>query len=158
MTTYQKYALVLLRVALGVLLLYAGLTKLLNPAWSAAGYLGSAETFAGFYAWLASPGMLPLVNFLNMWGLTLIGIALILGIFVRLASALGALMMFLYYLPILQFPHVGEHSYLVDEHIVYALALLLLGALRAGRVAGLEQWCAKLPVCSRYPRLRRLLG
>lgn len=37
----QKFILFLTRITMGWLMLYAGLTKLINPNWSAAGYLGS---------------------------------------------------------------------------------------------------------------------
>ncbi|MFY9462359.1 MAG: DoxX family protein [Candidatus Sungiibacteriota bacterium] len=158
MTTFQKFSLFLLRIALGWLFFYAGITKVLNPEWTAAGYLAGAKTFTGFYQWLASPGVLPITNFMNEWGLTLIGVSLILGVAVRLSSYAGAFMMLLYYLPILQFPYPNPHSYIVDEHIIYIAAFLLLGGLRAGRVWGLEDWCANLPICSRFPRLRSLLG
>ncbi|MBV22357.1 MAG: hypothetical protein CMI57_02580 [Parcubacteria group bacterium] len=121
--------LVLLRLAFGWFFLYAGLTKVVNPEWTATGFLNNAQTFSGFYSWLASSNILPIVDFLNEWGLTLIGATLILGIFVRLSAYLGALLMILYYFPGLTFPHVGEHAYLVDEHIIYALALLLLASL-----------------------------
>jgi len=147
----------LLRVVLGWLLFYAGITKVLNPDWTAQGYLMGAKTFVGLYQWLASPGMIGLVNFVNEWGLTLIGVSLILGIGVRLSSLLGATIMILYYLPVLEFPYVA-HGFLVDEHIIYAAALMLLGALRAGRYYGLENWCSGLPICSKYPKLRKLLG
>ncbi len=158
MNTVQRVSLLLLRLTLGWLMLYAGITKLLNPSWSAAGYLKGAKTFAGFYQWLTSPGILPTVNFLNEWGLTLLGVSLILGIGVRLSGILGALLMLLYYFPVLQFPYVGTHSYLVDEHSIYAAALLVLAAFRAGRVFGLERWCSELPICRRFPKLRALFG
>ena len=145
MTKNSKIALLLLRLALGWLFLYAGFTKLINPNWSAAGYLNNAKTFASFYQWLASPNILPLTNFLNEWGLTLIGIALILGMLVRLNSVLGALMMVLYYFPVLEFPYL-EHAYLVDEHIIYALAFLLLAVLKAGRYWGIDEKIMNLPV------------
>lgn len=143
---------------MGWLMFYAGITKVLNPSWSAVGYLKGAKTFAGFYNWLLTPNVLPVVNFINEWGLTLLGVSLILGIFVRLSSVLGAVLMILYYLPILDFPYVGEHSYLVDEHIIYALVLLYFAVVRAGRVMGLENWCSRLPLCSRIPGYRALLG
>lgn len=158
MMQFQKFSLFLLRITLGWMFFYAGITKVLNPAWSAAGYLTGAKTFVGFYQWLASPGILPITNFLNEWGLTLIGIALILGIAVRFYSFFGALLMLLYYFPILQFPYPNPHSYIVDEHIIYTAAFLALAAVRAGRVWGLENWCANLPICSRFPRLRNWLG
>lgn len=157
MTQSQKIFLFLLRILMGWLMFYAGITKVLNPEWSAAGYLKGAKTFADFYQWLASPGILPVINFVNEWGLTLLGISLILGIGVRLSSTLGAALMLLYYFPILDFPYPNPHSFLVDEHIIYALVLLLLASLRAGRVWGLENLYSKLPICSKFPRLRSWL-
>lgn len=148
----------MLRLSLGWLFFYAGITKVLNPAWSAAGYLKGAKTFVEFYQWLASPGILPAVDFVNEWGLTLLGLSLIFGVFVQLSSILGAVLMLLYYLPILDFPYPNPYSYLVDEHIIYALVLLLFASLRAGRVWGLENWCSNLPICSKFPRLRKWLG
>jgi thiosulfate dehydrogenase (quinone) large subunit len=158
MGQFQKISLFLLRISLGWMFLYAGITKVLDPAWSAAGYLKGAKTFAGLYQWLASPGIIPVVNFVNEWGLTLLGVSLILGVFVRLSGVLGAVLMFIYYLPILQFPYPNAHAYIVDEHIIYATALLFLAAIKAGRVWGLERWCSSLPVYSKFPWLRNLLG
>lgn len=158
MSTYQKVSVLTLRVTIGWLMLYAGVTKLIDPAWSAAGYLKGAKTFIGFYQWLVSPGILPVINFVNEWGLTLLGISLILGLLIRLTAPLGALLMLLYYFPVLTFPTIAPHSYLVDEHIIYAAALLVLAAFRAGHVWGLERWCEGLPICKRFPTLRALLG
>ena len=158
MTKFEKISLFLLRISMGWLFFYAGITKVLNPAWSAGGYLQGAKTFAGFYNWIATPGLLPITNFVNEWGLTLLGVSLILGVFVRLSSVLGAVLMLLYYLPILDFPYPNPHSFLVDEHIIYILALLYFAAARAGRVWGLENWCSNLPICSKFPKLRNWLG
>lgn len=158
MTKYQNVFIFLLRIALGWLFFWAGITKVINPAWSAEGYLKGAKTFTGFYGWLTQSSMLPVVNFINEWGLVLLGISLILGIGVRLSSLLGTLLMILYYIPILQFPYPNPHSFLVDEHIIYALLLLYLAAIQAGRAWGLEVWCSRLPLCSKFPKLRDLLG
>lgn len=147
----------LLRVVLGWFFFYAGITKVLNPAWTAQGYLVGAKTFTGLYQWLASPGMIGLVNFVNEWGLTLLGVSLILGIGVRLSSVLGAIMMLLYYFPASTFPYVAN-GFIVDTHIIYAATLILLATLRAGRYYGLENWCSGLPICSKYPKLRSLIG
>lgn len=158
MNTFQKISLLLLRIGLGWMFFWAGITKVINPAWSAAGYLQGAKTFTGFYHWLTTPALLPITNFVNEWGLTLLGAALILGVVVRLSSVLGAVLMLLYYFPILQFPYPNSHSFIVDEHVVYVFALLVLASFRAGRVWGLEKWCSRLPICSKFPRLRGLLG
>ncbi|MEK7067342.1 MAG: DoxX family protein [Patescibacteria group bacterium] len=158
MTFFQKISLFLLRVSMGWLFFYAGITKALNPEWSAAGYLRGAKTFTDFYQWLLQPNILPAINFMNEWGLTLLGISLIAGVFVRLSSFSGAFLMLLYYFPILNFPYPNSYSFIVDEHIIYISVLLLLANFRAGRVWGLENWCSNLPLCSRFPRLREWLG
>lgn len=142
---------------MGWFFFYAGITKVLNPEWSAAGYLTNAKSFSGFFGALASPGVLPFVNFVNEWGLTLLGVSLILGLGVRLSAVLGAILMLLYWVA-LPFPMPNQNSYIVDQHIIYVFALLLLGSLKAGRVWGLENWCAKLPICSKFPKLRNWLG
>ena len=149
----------LLRIALGVLFFYAGITKVLNPNWSAAEYLKGAKILPEVYQFLMQPEILPIINFINEWGLTLLGVSLLLGIAVRLSTKLGALLMLLYYIPVLKFPYVGTNSFLVDQHIIYIISLLLLGAAKAGRVVwGLEKWCSNLPICSKYPKLREILG
>jgi thiosulfate dehydrogenase [quinone] large subunit len=158
MTQSQKISLFLLRISLGALFLYAGITKLMDPNWSAQSYLVSAKTFSGLFQWFVQPQILPFIDFINEWGLTLLGVSLILGIGVRLSSILGAMLMALYYFPILEFPMAGTHSYIVDDHVIYALILIYFASIRAGRVWGLEEWCSSLPICSRYPALRKLLG
>jgi len=137
MAQFQKISLFLLRVSLGWMFLYSGINALTTPGWSAAGYLKGAKTFAGFYQWLLQPNILPVINFVNEWALTLLGISLILGIFIRFSAPLGAVLMLLYYFPILAFPYPNAHAFIVDEHIIYALALLVLASLRAGDVWGL---------------------
>ena len=138
MNKQLKISVFLSRVALGVLFFYAGITKIMNPNWSAAGYLNSAKTFPELYHWFASAGNIGWINLVNEWGLTLVGLALITGLLVRWASLGGILLMILYYLAILQFPIVGEHSYIVDEHIIYILAFLIFLTSNAGTFWGLD--------------------
>ena len=133
----------LMRLALGWLFFYSGITKVINPEWSSIGYLKGAATFTGLYTWFASANIVPIVDFMNQWGLTLLGISLIFGIAVKLSSLLGAVLMLLYYFPILVFPHVGDHSYLVDEHIIYLLILFSFITLRAGRYYGVDAFLAR---------------
>ena len=136
----KKVMIFLLRVAMGWLMLYAGVIKITDPKWSAKGYLLSAKTFSGFYQWLASDSILPVANFFNEWGPVLIGVSLIVGLWVKISSLSGALLMILYYFPILVFPYAGEHSYIVDEHIIYILVFILFFALNAGRHWGLDSY------------------
>jgi len=137
MTSPQKFFLFLLRVTVGWMFFYAGITKVLNPQWSAEGYLKGAKAFTWFFQIILDPNILPIINFINKWGLTLLGISLILGLFVRFSSLLGVLLMALYYIA-LGFPYPNPHSYIVDEHIIYISILFFFAAIKAGRVFGLD--------------------
>ncbi|MEK7535608.1 MAG: DoxX family membrane protein [Patescibacteria group bacterium] len=137
MSTYQKVSLLLLRLGAGWLMLYAGITKVLDPSWTAAGYISSAKNFIWFFKLVSSPFLISITNFVNEWGLTLLGISLILGIFVKYSAPLGALLMLLYYL-VLPFPMPNAHAYIIDEHIIYIFVLLVLAASDSGRIWGLD--------------------
>lgn len=154
----ERIVILFLRLSLGWIFLYAGFTKLANPAWTAAGFLKGSQTFPDLYKLFTDPTILPIVNFLNEWGQLLLGISLILGIGVRLSSILGAALMVLYYLPQLSFPYIGKTSFIVDQHIIFALVLIYFAVIRAGRVYGFEQWCANLPICRKIPNLRNWFG
>ena len=99
MTKSEKVSLFLLRISLGFMFLYAGVAKLMNPSWSAVGYLKGTKILTGLYAWFGSASNIGWVNFLNEWGLTLVGAAIILGVVVRFSSICGILLMVLYYIP-----------------------------------------------------------
>ena len=135
----QSISLVGLRVSLGSYFLYAGVSKIINPAWTAEGYLEGASTFPALYEWFTRPDILPIVNILNEWGLTLVGISLILGALTRVGAAAGIAIMALYYLPGLKFPYAGTHAFIVDNHIIFIFAFALLATLNAGRVWGLDK-------------------
>ncbi|MFH1769653.1 MAG: DoxX family protein [Parcubacteria group bacterium] len=131
MNKYNKL-LVVLRVSIGWIFLYAGIAKILDSEWTSAGYLEHAQTFPSLFNWFASPGNIGWIDFINQWAPLLIGIALILGIGMRWASWSGIALMVLYYVPVLHFPYVGEHSFLIDEHVIYSLVLLVLYYGKAG--------------------------
>ena len=95
----MKTIITIIRTAIGWHFLYEGLIKLFADEWSSASYLNNTHGFlSGFYHWLAAmPVRLEVVDFLNVWGLILIGLALFLGWCVRWASLAGALLLALYY-------------------------------------------------------------
>lgn len=137
MSKAAKQSLFLLRIALGWLFFYAGITKILNPDWTAAGFLADAKTFGSFYDWFASAQNIGWVNIVNEWGLTLIGAGLIFGTLTKMASYFGIILMLLYYFPGLEFPYVN-HGILVDKHIVYIFVLIVLCYFQVGQYWGLD--------------------
>lgn len=140
MSQYQKISLFILRLSLGWLYFYAGITKVLNPEWTSAGYLKNAKTFAFGYQWMLDPSILQVVDFLNEWGLTLLGISLFAGFLIRISAYAGVALMGLYYLAAIDFLYPNSHAFLVDEHIIYILALLVLAAFQTGEIWGLDGW------------------
>ncbi len=95
----MKVIVTILRVAIGWHFLYEGAIKLFAENWSAESFLNNTFGFlSGFYHWLAaSPGGMAMVDFLNIWGLIMIGLALFIGLFSRWAAISGALLLLLYY-------------------------------------------------------------
>ncbi len=121
----------IVRAAVGWHFLYEGFSKLFMENWSAQSYLANATGFlSGFYHWLASgETLVKAIDILNVYGLILIGLALFLGIFIRLASVGGILLLLLYYFA---YPPFGTslfgspegHFYIVNRNFIEAFLLL----------------------------------
>jgi len=147
LSRWPMLAITLLRVLVGWHFLYEGIAKLTAPSWSAAGYLKQARgPFAGLFKSLAAqPDLLASADLITMWGLTAVGLLLILGLFTRLASlgAIGFILLFYLCNP----PFVGyfysiptEGSYLiVNKNLVELGALLVILVSGSGRFAGLDR-------------------
>jgi thiosulfate dehydrogenase (quinone) large subunit len=159
LSRWAMIAITLLRVFVGWHFLYEGIAKLTSPSWSAAGYLRQARgPFSGLFKWLASqPNLLANADLITMWGLTLVGAFLILGLFTRLASLAGIGLVLLFYL--CNPPFVGyfysiptEGSYLiVNKNLVEVCALVVILVTGSGRFAGLDRILHGL--FARRPRL-----
>jgi uncharacterized membrane protein YphA (DoxX/SURF4 family) len=143
---FQTLALLFLRIAIGWHLLYEGIAKLVIPGWTSAPYLETARgLFAGlFQGMAASPAVLRAVDFINIWALILIGLALVLGFMTRLAAALGAALLLLYYLahpPLIgtdiRMPVEGHYLF-VDKNLVELLALGVLLVFPVRLLPGLD--------------------
>jgi thiosulfate dehydrogenase [quinone] large subunit len=140
-------AITVLRVLVGWHFLYEGLTKLTAPSWSSAGYLKQARgPLADFFRGMAAdPGQLANADLITMWGLTIVGACLILGLFTRLSSLAGAAFVFLFY--IATPPFIGyfysipsEGSYLiVNKNLIEIAALAVIFTTRSGLYYGLDR-------------------
>lgn len=140
----QLSALVALRVLTGWYFLYEGVTKLLSPTWSAYGYLMDSKGWlTPVFTWMAdTPLVLNMVNYLNIYGLTLIGLSLMLGIFSRTGSIGAIVMLALFYLshpPLMDVGYVlrPEGSYLwVDKNLIIMASVVVSGLVfpTSGRV------------------------
>jgi uncharacterized membrane protein YphA (DoxX/SURF4 family) len=148
MKKYSSYLLTILRILIGWHFLYEGITKLLNPAWTAKYYLlGSKWIFADLFHWMASSaGIIKVVDFLNIWGLILIGLSLFIGLFVRWSSIAGAILLFFYFIaypPIsgYTFGVVAEGNYQwVDKNLIEFFMLIVLASLPVDFLFGADRW------------------
>lgn len=143
---FQKTALVLLRIFIGWHFFYEGLAKLVNPYWTSAGYLADSQWwFNGWFLRIATnPSALAVVDFLNVWGLILIGLSLMLGLLARPATIAGIVLLALYYVAAPPFAGYtysmpAEGSYLVVNKVLIELvALCVLLAFPTSKVFGLD--------------------
>ncbi len=146
-TTTQLTVLVVLRVMIGWHFLYEGMVKVLNPYWSSDGYLlESKGIFSGLATSIvANPTSLKIVDFLNEWGLIVIGLGLMAGFLTRTASIAGIFLLLFYYL--FHPPFIGytyqtpvEGSYLIiNKNLIEMCALFLLTVFPTGKIIGLDR-------------------
>jgi thiosulfate dehydrogenase [quinone] large subunit len=150
----HQLAVAVLRVAVGVIFLTAGLEKVIGGGgqWSAAGFLqfGTAGTLG--WPWtvfqegtIYNPtqtlwvGMatndtaMTVINVLVPFGQIGIGIGLILGLLTRFSAAMGTLMMVFFFFAAWDF----EFG-IVNQHLTYALVTAFLGLIGAGNYYGID--------------------
>lgn len=89
----------IVRIAIGWHFLYEGISKIVAGSWSSAPYLaGSRWVFAPlFHSMADSAAVTGIIDFINIWGMILVGLGLIFGLLSRWASLGGALMLFFYF-------------------------------------------------------------
>jgi thiosulfate dehydrogenase (quinone) large subunit len=107
---------------------------------------GTKGPFASFFQSFAGN---PVADALFMIGLLGIGLALILGVGMRIAAASGALMLILMWAAAL----LPENNPFMDDHLVYALVLIGLALVHAGDTWGLGARWRATELVQRYPFL-----
>ncbi len=156
-TPSARHALAVLRLATGFIFLWAFLDKTfglgfstpaerawINGGTPSQGFLGSPAVtgpLQPFFAGIASPAS----DLLFMLGMLGIGLAVMLGIGLRVSAIAGSVVMVLMYLAEWPFAaNAASTNPLVDYHIIYALALVVVAATSAGDTWGLGSWWSKL--------------
>ena len=135
-----SYFWALLRLGMGWIFLWAFLDKVFGLGFATEagkgwidggsptfGFLkfGTTGPLAELYAGLAGNAV---VDWLFMLGILAIGLPLVLGIGVRIAASIGAVILMLMYSALL----LPEHNPVLDDHIIYAVIMLGLAvAIRA---------------------------
>ena len=161
-TLTGRRVLAVTRLATGFIFLWAFLDKTfglgfstpIERAWinggtPAQGFLSSEAVTGPLQPWFLSMAT-PLADVLFMAGMLGIGVAVMLGIGTRVAAVAGSAMMLLMYLAEWPFAaNAGSTNPLVDYHIIYALALIVVAVLSAGDTWGLGGWWKSLPLVQR---------
>jgi thiosulfate dehydrogenase (quinone) large subunit len=163
-TALAAKALAVLRISMGFVFLWAFLDKTFGWSYSTPsgkawihggsptkGFLSHVEV-GPFQSWFRSIAGSGWADWLFMLGLLGIGIALILGVGLRIAAVAGVAMMALMWFA--EFPFAqhdstgaatGSTNPLTDYHFIYALVLVVLALTYAGSTWGLGKYWAKLP-------------
>ncbi|MHC1710507.1 MAG: hypothetical protein AB9819_08905 [Methanomassiliicoccales archaeon] len=149
------------RILLGWLFLWAFLDKTfgLGYATSSEGaWINGGSPTSGYLNFAVSGIFEPLftsiagnevIDMLFMLGLLLLGVALLLGIGMRLATIGGTLMLVLLWSTNVP----PANNPLIDEHIVFIFLLIGLCRVKAGRALGLGSWWSATPLVKRFPFL-----
>ncbi len=108
---------------------------------------GADGPFADFYHSIAGDAW---ADWAFMLGLLAIGVSLTLGIFTRLGTVAGVVMYLLMWTVVL----APDNNPVTDDHIIGALAVLVLGLYGASHYLGLGSWWEKQKVVRKYPILK----
>lgn len=150
-SNWQIFGLTFLRVLIGWHFLYEGLVKLYTPGWTAKPYLlGSVGPLVPLFRSMAKNELvMNAVNFLNEWGLVLIGLSLFIGFLSRPAKIFGIALLSFYYLAYPPFTGLGgvghtEGSYwIVNKNLIEMAALFVLYLFPSSQVTGIDRYLKK---------------
>ena len=139
----KSVALTILRMLIGWHFLYEGIIKLAASNWSSYSYLAQSKwLLSDFFHWIMiHPTALAVTDFLNIWGLILIGLGLFLGLFTRIAALAGAFLLILYYVvaPPFIIPPAGSHYYIINNQLIEAAVLIGFALVRKDHMWGIDR-------------------
>lgn len=147
----QLLWLVVLRVVIGWYFLYEGLAKLLTPGWTSYGYIMDSQgVFAGLFKALGqSQSLMPLVDTINIYGLIIIGLFLVLGLFEKIGYIGAIFFLVLYYLShpallntVYLLPPEGSYLW-INKNIVMLCAVAVLFVFPTAKRIGLDRFIFK---------------
>ena len=160
--TAGRYVFAGVRIALGSVFLWAFLDKLfglghetaakaawINGGHPTNGFLKNAPTgpFQGFYNNLAGSSV---IDWLFMLALLGIGVALILGIGMRIAAAASTVLLVMMWAAVLP----PENHIFMDDHLIYAGTIVGLALTGVGAAFGLGKWWNQTALVKKAPWLK----
>jgi thiosulfate dehydrogenase [quinone] large subunit len=161
-TTAARYVFAGVRIALGWIFLWAFLDKAFGlghetaskAAWINGGHptngflkMAASGPLKGFYNNLAGS---TLIDWLFMTALLGIGLALILGIGMRIAAVSSVTLLVLMWSAVLP----PENNIFMDDHLIYAGTIVGLTLIGAGTTLGLGTWWNSTALVAKAPWLK----
>jgi len=156
-----RYVFAATRISIGFIFLWAFFDKLFG--WgkatpSAGAWINGGSPTAGFLKGVQGPfadtfhsiAGATWADWLFMVGLLGVGLALTLGIGMRIAAASGSVLLALMWLASLPL----KTNPFMDDHLIYGMVIVGLALIHAGETFGLGKVWAKLPIVRRFPVLR----
>jgi thiosulfate dehydrogenase (quinone) large subunit len=158
-----RRTLAVLRIATGFIFLWAFLDKTFGLGYSTVsahawinggtpsqGFLKSPAVvgpFKPFFATIASPT----TDVLFMLGMLAIGVAVILGVGLRISAVAGTIILVFMYLAEWTFgPNAASTNPIVDYHIIFALSLIVVAVLSAGDAWGFGRSWKRLNIVQNH--------
>jgi thiosulfate dehydrogenase [quinone] large subunit len=162
-TEAGRRTLAVLRISIGFIFLWAFVDKTFGLGYStprAAAWINGGTPSQGF---LKSPAVVgpfkpffaaiasPTTDVLFMVGMLAIGLAVILGIGLRISAIVGTVILLFMYLAEWSFgPNAASTNPVVDYHIIFALSLIVVAVLSAGDAWGLGRSWKRLAVVQNH--------
>jgi thiosulfate dehydrogenase (quinone) large subunit len=147
LTGWQQFLLVLFRFSVGWHLFYQGMGKMRVAHWSSGDYLRTATGPLGpwFQKLSQESWWLGMADQATVWGLVILGLLLMVGLFTRTASLAAILLLLLFYLAHPPFPLHGfapitpqGFELYVNQVLIEILALSVGLAFNTGKISGLD--------------------
>lgn len=162
-TSGGAIAIALLRLSIGFAFLWAFLDKFFGLSYSTPSERAWIQGGSPTKGFLSHVDVGPFQSAFNsiagtwwadtlfMLGLLGVGLAVMLGVFLNVSAIAGTLMMVLMWAaewPFAQFTSTGDPSGstnpFMDYHLIYALVLIVLAVIGAGRYFGIAPWWARV--------------
>ena len=113
-------------------------------------FKGFYQSVTGYTMGAAGPTSAAWVDWVFMASMLLIGLALLFGVGVKLASIGGAIWMVIFFTATAIWP---EHNPFVDEHVIEFVVLIGLYLASAGRYLGFGRWWESTDLVQKHPIL-----
>lgn len=145
-TRLQIISLTILRIVIGWHFLHEGIYKIMKPSWTSFYYLKDSDgVFKPVFNFIADNQiLLNISDYSNIYGLTIVGLFLVLGIYTRFSTIVASIFLLMYYIshpPLIglkyALPTEGEYM-IFDKNFIEMIALWVIFIFPQSKVLGID--------------------